>query len=49
MREIGDLQREHQFELVGQWVPRELNELADALSRQMTLKDALDVAYPVGG
>ena len=49
MRELGDLQQEHQFELVGGWVPREYNVVADSLSRQMSLLESVATAFPVGG
>ena len=44
LRELGDLQAEHGFEIVGDWVPREFNELADGISRQMTLPEATAAA-----
>jgi hypothetical protein len=46
MRELGDLMQQHQFELFTQWVPRELNVVADTLSRQRSLREAVDLAYP---
>ena len=49
MRELGDLQQEHQFELAGAWVPREYNVVADSLSRQMSLLESVATAFPVGG
>jgi len=49
MRELGELQQEHQFELVGGWVPREYNVVADSLSRQMSLLESVATAFPVGG
>jgi len=38
--------QQHQFELFTQWVPRELNVVADTLSRQRSLREAVDLAYP---
>ena len=40
LRELGDLQAIHGFELVAAWVPREFNEVADGLSRGYTLRRA---------
>ena len=49
MRELGDLQQAHRFDVFSQWVPRELNEVADGLSRQQGYAAALAAAYPSGG
>ena len=46
MRELGDLMQEHQLEIIGAWVPRELNVVADCLSRRMSLRVAVATAYP---
>jgi hypothetical protein len=46
MRRLAELQQQHQFEIMGQWVPRELNDVADQLSRQKTLREAVAHAYP---
>ena len=49
MRELADLQEKHQFEILARWIPRELNEVADGLSRQMTCPIALQAAHPAMG
>ena len=46
MRELAMLQERHHFAIIGQWVPRELNVVADSLSRQRTLSEAYDDAFP---
>ena len=42
MRDLADLQIKHRFTVFGFWVPRELNGVADALSRQILLRAALE-------
>ena len=44
MRDLGDLQQQYEFDAIGQWVPREMNVVADLLSRQFTLDGALAAA-----
>ena len=46
MIEIADLQDEYHFDLFAQWVPRELNVVADKLSRQIAYAAAMETAYP---
>ena len=46
MRELADLQERYQFEVIGRWIPRELNEVADGLSRQRSYRQAMGVAFP---
>jgi hypothetical protein len=41
MREYGNLINKYELDVVAQWVPRELNKAADALSRQIGYKLAL--------
>ena len=41
MREYGNLINKYELGVVAQWVPRELNKAADALSRQIGYKLAL--------
>jgi hypothetical protein len=40
MRELADLMIKYDFEIVGRWVPRLHNVIADLLSRQISLADA---------
>ena len=42
MRDLADLHIKHCFTVFGFWVPRELNGVADALSRQILLHAALE-------
>ena len=42
MRDLADLLQEFDIDIVAQWVPRELNVVADLLSRQLTLEQALE-------
>ena len=41
MRMYGNLINKYELDVVAQWVPRELNKAADALSRQIGYKLAL--------
>ena len=38
----SDLLQEYDIDIAAQWVPRELNVVADLLSRQLTLEQALE-------
>ena len=40
-RDMGDLEAEYLFDSMGAWVPRELNVVADKLSRQLTWSEAI--------
>ena len=42
MRDVADLLQEYDIDIAAQWVPRELNVVADLLSRQLTLEQALE-------
>ena len=51
MRDLADLEEMHSFECTGAWVPRELNTVADALSRQLSWEQSIRTlssatAYP---
>ena len=41
MRKYGNLINKYELDVVAQCVPRELNKAADALSRQLSYKQAL--------
>ena len=47
MRRLADALQEFEIDIVAQWVPRELNVVADLLSRQVPLADALRQAQVV--
>ena len=42
MRDLADLLQKYDIDIAAQWVPRELNVVADLLSRQLTLEQALE-------
>jgi hypothetical protein len=42
MRDLADLEEMHSFECTGAWVPRELNTVADALSRQLSWEQSIE-------
>ena len=47
MRDLADVLRRHHIELTAHWVPRELNAVADLLSRQLPLEEAIRLAGDV--
>ena len=42
LRELAELQELHNFDVVGSWVPREMNVRSDLLSRLQGGKEAAD-------
>ena len=49
MRDVADLLQDYDIDIAAQWVPRELNVVADLLSRQLTLEQALEQSGVVRG
>ena len=47
MRDLADAMQEYELDIAAQWVPRELNVVADLLSRQFTLDAAYQKANAV--